>query len=408
MVNLILYSNDIYYKQVLHYIYSHYTDKINDFVYSSTNITKTYEWRERFNENKVKVCHPYDSEMELDFNDTKIIFTLKSLVDSNNIPKKINIPHGCSTTEEVILKKLTLTSETKEMLIKFIDTAKEFCEKQMKDAKKSEKHTININYWRKEYWTLLFKCPKRPIETLYLKEGVKEKMIEQIQDFFSKETRDEYIRYGIPYKNVFLLYGVPGSGKTSTIRTIASYLDCNLYIIPISKELTDYGLIDALTYIEEKEEKKRMIIIEDIDCIFTERKKGDSDNGISLQGLLNCFDGFSCVEGTLLFLTANKPEVLDQAMIRSCRIDHRYKLGYADEYQTKCIFETIMHNYKEKFNEFYDKISTKKYTTAMLQEFLFDNRKNPDYMKHIKEFYEIIEKNKPSNYTEKEEQQLYM
>ena len=44
----------------------------------------------------------------------------------------------------------------------------------------------------------------------------------------------------------------------------------------------------------------------------------------------------------------------------------------------------------------------------MLQEFLFDNRKNPDYMKHIKEFYEIIEKNKPSNYTEKEEQQIYM
>ena len=34
--------------------------------------------------------------------------------------------------------------------------AKEFCEKQMKDAKKSEKHTININYWRKEYWNLLF------------------------------------------------------------------------------------------------------------------------------------------------------------------------------------------------------------------------------------------------------------
>jgi len=405
MVHLILHSNDTYYKQVLHYIYSHYTDKIQDFVYSSTQILKSYEWKERYRVNKVKVCQPYDGELEFDFKNTPISFHLETLFDTNHIPIKINIPHGC-TTEDVILKKLTLTSETKDILIQFIDSADEFSEKHIKDATKSEKNTINIHYWRKDYWNLLFKCPKRPIETLYLTEGVKEKMIEQIRDFFTKETRDEYIRYGIPYKKVFLLYGVPGSGKTSTIRTIASYLDCNLYIIPISKELTDYGLIDALTYIEEKEEKQRMIIIEDIDCIFTDRKKGDSDNGISLQGLLNCFDGFSCVEGTLLFLTANKPEVLDQAMLRSCRIDHKYKLGYADEYQTKRIFETIMHNYKEQFYEFYEKINTKQYTTAMLQEFLFDNRKNTDFLKNIKDFYEIIEKDKPSNYETNEQQQL--
>ena len=27
--------------------------------------------------------------------------------------------------------------------------------------------------WRKDYWNLLFKSPKRPIDTLYLKEGQK-------------------------------------------------------------------------------------------------------------------------------------------------------------------------------------------------------------------------------------------
>ena len=73
---------------------------------------------------------------------------------------------------------------------------------------------------------------------------------------------------------------------------------------------------------------------------------------------------------TLLFLTANKPEVLDQAMIRSCRIDHKYCLDYANKYQTEKIFTMIMKDKKELFDKFYGKIETRKYTTAMLQEFL--------------------------------------
>ena len=85
-----------------------------------------------------------------------------------------------------------------------------------------------------------------------------------------------------------MLYGPPGTGKTSTINTIASYFDCDVYVIPISKELTDYMLIDAISYLEEKEEKKRIIVIEDIDSIFTDRKKGDdTHNSLSLQALLN-------------------------------------------------------------------------------------------------------------------------
>ena len=191
-----------------------------------------------------------------------------------------------------------------------------------------------------------------------------------------------------------MLYGPPGTGKTSTINTIASYFDCDVYVIPVSKELTDYGLIDAIGYLEEKEEKKRIIVIEDIDSIFTNRKKGDDDNSITLQGLLNCFDGFSCVEGTLLFITANKPEVIDEALIRSCRVDHKYELDYADEYQTKCIFERMApEKDKSFFSKFYKLVRNRIYTTAMLQEFLFFNRKKDTIFDIIDKFYEIIDKN---------------
>ena len=64
-------------------------------------------------------------------------------------------------------------------------------------------------------------------------------------------------------------------------------------------------------------------------------------------------DGFTCVEGTMLFVTANKPEVLDFALIRSCRIDYKLELGYADEYQTKQMYEKFLPNQMEKFEGFY-------------------------------------------------------
>jgi len=356
---------------------------------------KRYEYTKRGEQNSIKICNPDDIKTTIHYKDSSFIFELTTLKDSSGTDSKImQAARGCSgASEEIVFKKIVLKHLEKDYLLKFVDSAKEYCDDQISVSKKSTNTTIKINMWRKDYWNLLFKSPKRPLETLYLKEGQKEDILSKVEDFFSPETRSEYLSHGIPYKNVFMIYGVPGSGKTSTINTIASHFDCDVYVIPISKELTDYGLIDAISYLEEKEEKKRIIVIEDIDSIFTNRKKGDDDNGITLQGLLNCFDGFSCVEGTLLFITANNPEVLDYAMIRSCRVDYKYELGYADEYQTQCIFERMApKENKEHFKKFYKLIQNKEYTTAMLQEFLFFNRKCPDIFKKMAEFNEIIEK----------------
>ena len=98
------------------------------------------------------------------------------------------------------------------------------------------------------------------------------------------------------------------------------------------------------------------------------------------------------VEGTLLFITANKPEVLDYALLRSCRVDYRFELGYADKYQTKSIFEMVLPEQKEEFNQFYESIKSKEFTTAMLQEFLFFNRKCDTILDKIDTFFDIIKK----------------
>ena len=408
---LILYSNDEFFDYVVHYICSekNISKKINKFKYLSESTLKPFEYRRRSDkELKIKICEVEDTSFQFDYKEKMIHFQLETLTKNNGIQTILINRGGCGGVEDIILKRLTLKSVDKEVLIDFIDVAKKFCEDQIKETKKSSNKSVKVFMWRKEYWNLLFKSPKRPIDTLYLKEGQKESLLEKVEDFYSEKTRDDYLAFGIPYKCVFMLYGVPGSGKTSAINTIASHFDCDVYVIPISKELTDYMLIDAISYLEEKEDKKRIIVIEDIDSIFTDRKKGDdTHNSLSLQALLNCFDGFSCVEGTLLFITANKPEVLDYALLRSCRIDYRFELGYADEYQTRSIFETLLPEQKDKFDKFYGKIQSKDFTTAMLQEFLFYNRKCDTIFDKINDFYQIIEKN-DSNHFEKKTDNIYM
>jgi len=162
--------------------------------------------------------------------------------------------------------------------------------------------------------------------------------------------------------------------------------------------MLDTDFVSAFSYINDQDSNKRIIVIEDVDTFFDDRKEGDKNNGITLQGFLNCLDGFTCMEGTVLFLTANKPEVLDYAFIRSCRIDHKIELDYADKYQTKNMFHKFLPDQCDRFEDFYSLIQHKQYTTAVLQEFLFYNRKCENILELLDKFNEIYEKNEPKNF----------
>ena len=69
--------------------------------------------------------------------------------------------------------------------------------------KKKSSNDVRVYYY-KEYWYLFSKIPKRPIDTLYLKEGEREHITNSIAEFFSDDERGEYLSFGIPYKKVFI------------------------------------------------------------------------------------------------------------------------------------------------------------------------------------------------------------
>ena len=394
------------YKDVLEYIYILGEENIHDFFYIDEIKFKNYRYRlNNEDDEKGKILIPGEIAINIMYNDEIIHCKHECIVDDKqNIQKLMLVNECCGGPKgEILFCKITLTNNSKEILTSFVDEARKISSDRRKKNKKKSSDTVRIYYY-KDFWYLFSKIPKRPIDTLYLKEDELEHVVNTIAEFFSEDEREEYLSFGIPYKKVMFLYGVPGSGKTSCINVIASHFDCDIHLIPLSTDMDDSNLVEAFSTINtdnENNTNKKIILIEDIDCIFEDRKEGDHlKNKVTLQGLLNCMDGFTCMEGALIFITANKPESLDDAVIRSCRVDYKLELGYANKYQTEQMFQRFLPNQLYNFEGFYKSICHKKYTTAMLQELLFFNRKTFNIMDHLEEFNKIIEKNKPKKLLE--------
>ena len=85
------------------------------------------------------------------------------------------------------------------------------------------------------------------------------------------ETEKWYDDRGIPYKLNMIFHGYPGTGKTSTIKSIASELNFNLAMVNFDSEMTDSKLIRSLKEVP----KETILVLEDIDVLFKgkERKR---------------------------------------------------------------------------------------------------------------------------------------
>ncbi len=72
----------------------------------------------------------------------------------------------------------------------------------------------------------------------------------------------------------------------------------------------------------------------------TQRKRS-SKKGISLSGLLNAIDGVASHEGRVLIMTTNKPESLDEALVRPGRVDVQVGFAHASVFQVEELFQRM-------------------------------------------------------------------
>ena len=182
-------------------------------------------------------------------------------------------------------------------------------------------------------WTRARLGNNRKLDSVVLKAGQKEAILADLHRFFG--ARERYETLGIPWRRGYLLYGPPGTGKTSLVTALASDLSLNVCVLSLaSPNVTDEKIGNLLGTVP----RRSVILIEDVDAFFQQRSKADTGVKVSYSGFINALDGVAAHEGSVVFLTTNHPQLIDEAAIRSGRVDFRLELGLCDRDQLERMF----------------------------------------------------------------------
>ena len=195
----------------------------------------------------------------------------------------------------------------------------------------------------------------RSLESVVLPKETRDAFMEDLDDFLRPEHKQWFIERNIPYKRCYLFYGVPGSGKTSLLSVIAGmYKMCICYLTPTSDEMDDDSLRNAI----QRLPKKAVLVIEDVDALFTKDREGKVTNGLTFSGMLNALDGVGMALGQVIVLSTNFRDRLDPALIRNGRVDKHIRFNYIQPPEIRKMFRVFYKDASlQEQSEFADAIA---------------------------------------------------
>ena len=181
----------------------------------------------------------------------------------------------------------------------------------------------------------------KEFSTLYLKEHDDHKLSSTLNNF--KHKKCIYKELGLPYKFGVMLYGPPGSGKSSTILAIASYLQKDIYYVDLTNIKTNNDLKTIFNKVNNDVANGGIIVMEDIDVmtnIVHDRALNNYENtDLTLECFLNLLQGSLTKDGSIFIATTNNIDILDPAFIRDGRFDVKLNLSECDHYQMNKIYK---------------------------------------------------------------------
>ncbi len=132
----------------------------------------------------------------------------------------------------------------------------------------------------------------------------------------------------IPPKGI-LLVGPPGCGKTLLAKAVANHTEAT-FIRMVGSELAQKYIGEGGRMVRElfslaKEKSPSIIFLDEIDAIGAKRldgsTSGDREVQRTLMQLLAELDGFDALENVKIIAATNRPDILDDALLRPGRFD---------------------------------------------------------------------------------------
>jgi len=152
-------------------------------------------------------------------------------------------------------------------------------------------------------------------------------VIKEIKTFWKKEK--EYISVDMAYRMGILLYGPPGSGKSSTIQILIEDV-INRKGVALKFSNPDTFIENARNFREIQPDCPLIVLMEDIDATLSRYNESD---------VLNILDGAERIHKTVFIATTNYPEDLgDRIVNRPSRFDSRFRMPHPSEESRRLYF----------------------------------------------------------------------